>query len=124
MKWGYNLPIDYLPILILFIIAAIIAASALILPHYLGPRRPNKAKQEVIESGKLNYGDARRRVPVQYYMVAMLFIIFDMEVLFLYPWAVLFWDLKWFGLVQVGIFTLLLVESFVYMWKKGVFEWE
>lgn len=118
------MPVDYLPILILFIIATTIAAASLILPHYLGPRRPNQAKQEVIESGKINYGDARRRVPVQYYMVAMLFIIFDIEVLFLYPWAVLFWDLKWFGLIQVGIFTLLLVESFVYIWKKGVFEWE
>ena len=118
------MPIDYLSILILLIIAAIIATVALILPHYLGPRRPNKAKQEVIESGKLNYGDARRRVPVQYYVVAMIFIIFDIEVLFLYPYAVVFWDLKWFGLIQIGIFTLLLVESLVYMWKKGVLEWE
>jgi NADH-quinone oxidoreductase subunit A len=113
-----------LPILILFFVASFMAVVSLLLPHYLGPRRPNKAKQEVIESGKLNYGDARRRVPVQYYVIAMLFIIFDIEVLFLYPWAVLFWDLKWFGLIQVGIFTLLLVESFVYVWKKGVLEWE
>jgi NADH-quinone oxidoreductase subunit A len=106
------------------VVATFIAAGALVLPHYLGPLRPNKAKSEVIESGKINYGDARRRVPVQYYMVAMLFIIFDIEVLFLYPWAVLFWDLKWFGLIQVGIFTFLLVESFVYIWKKGVLEWK
>ena len=118
------MPIDYLPILILFFIAVIMAVGALVLPHYLGPRRPNKAKQEVIESGKLNYGDARRKVPVQYYVVAMIFIIFDIEVLFLYPWAVLFWDLKWFGLIQVGIFTLLLIESFIYIWKKGALEWE
>lgn len=118
------MPADYIPILILFVVATFIAAAALVLPHYLGPLRPNKAKSEVIESGKINYGDARRRVPVQYYMVAMLFIIFDIEVLFLYPWAVLFWDLKWFGLIQVGIFTFLLVESFVYIWKKGVLEWK
>jgi len=118
------LPVDYLPILILFFVAAFMAVGALALPHFLGPRIPNKAKSEVIESGKLNYGDARRRVPVQYYMIAMLFILFDVEVLFLYPWAVLFWDLKWFGLVQVGIFLFLLIESFVYVWKKGVLEWE
>lgn len=118
------MPTDYLPILLLFLIASFIAFTSLFIPHYLGPRRPNKAKSEVIESGKLNYGDARRRVPVQYYVIAMLFILFDIEVLFLYPWAVLFWDLKWFGLIQIGIFTLLLVESFVYAWKKGVFEWE
>jgi NADH-quinone oxidoreductase subunit A len=57
-------------------------------------------------------------------MIAMLFILFDIEVLFLYPWAVVFWDLKWFGLIQVGIFTVLLIESFVYVLKKGVLEWE
>ena len=117
------MPSDYIPILIYFVIASFIAAFALIVPHYLGPRRPNKAKLETIESGKLTYGDARRRIPVEYYVVAMLFILFDIEVLFLYPWAVLFWDLKWYGLIQLGIFVFLLVESYVYVWKKGVFEW-
>jgi NADH-quinone oxidoreductase subunit A len=118
------LPVEYLPILLLFVIASLIAAVSLILPHYIGPRRPNKVKSGVIESGKIPYGDARRRVPVLYYVIAMLFIIFDIEILFLYPWAVLFWDLKWFGLIQIGIFTLLLVESLVYVWKKGVLKWE
>ena len=118
------MPVDYLPILIMLVVATGMAVAALVLPHFLGPRIPNKAKQETIESGKLNYGDARRRVPVQYYMVAMLFILFDLEILFLYPWAVLFWDLKWFGLIQVGIFVLLLIESFVYVWKKGILEWK
>ncbi len=118
------MPTDYIPILIYFLFASFLAASAIILPHYLGPYRPNKAKSEVIESGKLNYGSARRRVPIQYYMVAMLFIVFDIEVLFFYPWAVLFWDLKWYGLIQIGIFALLLIESYVYVWKKGALEWE
>jgi NADH-quinone oxidoreductase subunit A len=118
------LPVEYLPILLLFVIASLIAVVSLILPHYMGPRRPNKVKSGVIESGKIPYGDARRRVPVLYYVIAMLFIIFDIEILFLYPWAVLFWDLKWFGLIQIGIFTLLLVESLVYVWKKGVLKWE
>ena len=118
------MPIDYLPILILFIVAAVIATISLAMPHFLGPRRPNKAKQEVIESGKLNYGDARRRVPVQYYMIAMLFIIFDIEVLFFYPWAVLFWDLKWFGLIEMGVFVTLLIIGYVYIWKKGALEWK
>lgn len=118
------MPTDYTPILIFFLVATVLAAVSLTLPHYLGPYKPNKAKSEVVESGKLNYGSARRRVPVQYYMVAMLFILFDIEVLFFYPWAVLFWDLKWYGLVQVGIFTLLLIESYVYVWKKGALEWE
>ena len=123
-KERFPLPIDYLPILLIFLIASILAAVSLVLPHFMGPLRPNKAKSGVIESGKLPYGDARRRVPVLYYKIAMLFIIFDIEVLFLFPYAVLFWDLKWFGLIQVGIFSLLLVESLVYVWKKGVLEWE
>ena len=118
------MPVDYLPILIMLIVAIVMAVVSLVLPHFLGPRIHNRAKQETIESGKLNYGDARRRVPVQYYMIAMLFILFDLEVLFLYPYAVLFWDLRWFGLIQVGIFVFLLIESFVYVWKKGVLEWK
>lgn len=118
------MPSDYIPILIIVLVASFIAAFAIALPHYLGPKRPNKAKSETIESGKLTYGDARRRVPIQYYMIAMLFILFDIEVLFFYPWAVLFWDLKWYGLIQIGIFAILLIESYIYVWKKGVFEWE
>ncbi|MEM7345856.1 MAG: NADH-quinone oxidoreductase subunit A [Chloroflexota bacterium] len=118
------MPTDYLPILIFFLTASVMATVTLILPNYLGPRRPNQAKSEVIESGKLNYGSARRRVPIQYYMIAMLFILFDIEVLFFYPWAVLFWDLKWYGLGVIGVFTLLLIIGFVYEWKKGALEWE
>lgn len=118
------MPTDYAPILIFFLVACSIAAITITLAHFLGPYRVNKAKMEVVESGKLNYGSARRKVPVQYYMIAMLFIIFDIEVLFFYPWAVLFWDLKWYGLVQIGIFAILLVESYIYVWKKGALEWE
>ncbi len=118
------MPSDYLPLLIFFLASSFIVVVSLWLPHYLGPFRPNKAKSEVVESGKLTYGDARRRVPIQYYLVAMLFILFDIEVLFFYPWAVLFWDLKWYGLLQIGVFALLLVESFIYIWKKGALEWE
>jgi len=117
-------PAEYLPLLIYFLVCVFIAGAALILPHYLGPYRPNKAKSEVVESGKLVYDDARRRVPVQYYMIAMLFILFDIEVLFFYPWAVLFWDLKWYGLIQIGIFAFLLIESYLYIRKKGALEWE
>lgn len=118
------MPSDYVPLLIFFLVATSIAFIALLVPHFIGPRRPNKAKDEVVESGKLSYGDARRKVPIQYYMVAMLFILFDIEVLFFYPWAVLFWDLKWYGLLQIGLFAILLVESYIYVWKKGALEWE
>jgi NADH-quinone oxidoreductase subunit A len=118
------LPADYLPLLIFFLFSSFIATVSLALPHYLGPLRPNKAKSEVVESGKLAYGDAHRRVPIQYYMTAMLFILFDIEVLFFYPWAVLFWELKWYGMGIMGLFTLLLILGFAYEWKKGGMEWE
>ncbi len=118
------MPLDYLPILIFVLVATFITAVALILPHYLGPRKPSKVKLDVIESGKLTYGTARRRVPIQYYMIAMLFVLFDIEVLFFYPWAVLFWDLKWFGLIEMGIFITLLIIGYIYIWKKGAMEWK
>ncbi len=118
------MPADYLPILIFVFWAVFIACFSIIVPHYIGPYRPNKAKSEVVESGKLNYGDARRKVPIHYYKTAMLFILFDIEVLFFYPWAVLFWDLKWYGLLAMSVFTLLLVIGFVYEWEKGAMEWE
>lgn len=116
--------IEYLPLLIFVGVAVFMATFALVLPHFLGPYLPNKAKSEVVESGKLAYGDARRKVPVQYYTTAMLFILFDIEVLFFYPWAVAFWDLKWYGIMAMSIFSLLLVIGFVYEWQKGAMEWE
>jgi NADH-quinone oxidoreductase subunit A len=69
------------------------------------------------------YGDARRRFPVHYYVVAVLFILFDIEVIFLYPWAVVLKKLTWFGLAQVGIFLGILLIGFIYVWKKGALDW-
>lgn len=115
---------DYLPLLILFIIAAAFAAIAIILPSVLGPKNPNRMKQEPIESGMIPFADARRRFPVQYYMVAVLFILFDIEVIFLYPWAVQLNKLKLFGLIEMAVFLLILLIGYYYVWRKGAFEWE
>ncbi|NOX62473.1 MAG: NADH-quinone oxidoreductase subunit A [Chloroflexi bacterium] len=116
--------LDYLPLLILFIIAAGFAAIAIILPTVLGPRNPNKMKQEPIESGMIPFMQAWRRFPVQYYMVAMLFIIFDIEVIFFYPWAVVLGKLKLFGLIEMAIFLGILLIGYFYVWRKGAFEWQ
>lgn len=116
--------INYLPLLILFIIATIFAAIAIALPSVLGPKNPNKMKQEPIESGMIPFTDARRRFPVQYYMVALLFILFDIEVIFLYPWAVTLNKLKLFGLIEMAVFLVILLVGYAYVWKKGAFEWE
>ena len=118
------MPVDYLPILILILASAAFAVLALVVPFYLGPRNPNDVKSDTYESGKLPYGDARRRVPVHYYMVAMLFMMFDIEVVFLYPWAVAFRQLKLFGLIEMGVFIAILLIGYVYIWKKGALEWD
>jgi hypothetical protein len=73
---------------------------------------------------KIPYGDARRKVPVHYFKVAMIFILFDLEVVFFYPWAVLFRKLRLFGLIEMAIFILILLIGYIYVWKKGALEWE
>lgn len=117
------MPIEYLPILILIIVAAVFAVIALAVPAVFGPRRATKARLEPYESGMLPYTDARRRFPVQYYVIAVLFILFDIEVIFLYPWAVILRQLKLFGLIEMGIFLLILLVGFAYAWRKDALEW-
>lgn len=117
------MPADYLPLLILIILATIFAVIAMVLPAVLGPRRKTKAKMEPYESGMLPYTDARRRFPVQYYVIAVLFILFDIEVIFLYPWAVVLRQLKLFGLIEMVVFLGILVIGYVFVWKKGALEW-
>ncbi len=117
------MPIEYLPILILIVVAAVFAVIALAVPAVFGPRRATKARLEPYESGMLPYTDARRRFPVQYYVIAVLFILFDIEVIFLYPWAVILRQLKLFGLIEMGIFLLILLVGFAYAWRKDALEW-
>jgi NADH-quinone oxidoreductase subunit A len=118
------MPIDYLPILIFFLIAGLFGVIALVVPAFLGPSRPSPVKLKAYESGKIPYGDAWRKVPIHYYKVSMLFILFDLEVVFFYPWAVLFRKLAIFGLIEMGVFISILVVGYIYVWKKGALEWE
>jgi NADH-quinone oxidoreductase subunit A len=123
-KDGRCVPTEYLPILVIFVLSGVFGVIALVVPSFLGPRLPSAAKQETYESGKIPYGDARRKMPIHYYKVAMLFIIFDLEVVFFYPWAVVLRQLRLFGLIAMGIFLALLVVGYVYEWKKGGLEME
>jgi len=116
--------LDYLPILVLIIFAFLFAVFILVLTWVLGPKSPNKAKDEPIESGMVQFTNPHQRFSVQYYMVAMLFILFDVEVLFLYPWAVSMGKLKLFGLAEMAVFLLILLVGYVFVWKKGAFEWD
>ena len=114
----------YFPLLILFLFAGVIVATLLIISRLLGPRRLTPVKAEPFESGNPPKGDARIRFPVKFYLVAMLFLIFDIEVVFLYPWAIHFRRLGLFGLVEMGIFLFIVVIGFIYAWKKGALDWQ
>jgi NADH-quinone oxidoreductase subunit A len=116
--------LDYVPILILVVLAALFAGGSIVLSALLGPRRPNAEKLSPYECGVEPVGTARERFSVKFYLVAMLFIVFDMEVVFLYPWAVVYKQLKLFGLVSMGTFLLILLVGYFYVWKKGGLEWD
>ena len=115
--------LSYLPILLLVLLAAGFALTLLFLSSVLGPRRPSKDKLSTYECGIDPVGSARERFSVKFYLVAMLFIIFDIEIVFLYPWAVVLHNLKLFGLVEMVFFLGILLVGLLYVWKKGGLEW-
>jgi len=114
----------YFPLLILFALAGVVVLTLLFIAQKVGPKSLNPAKADPFESGNPPKGDARIRFSVRFYLIAMLFLIFDIEVVFLYPWAILFRRLGWFGLIEMGIFLAMLVIGFIYVWKKGALEWD
>jgi NADH-quinone oxidoreductase subunit A len=115
---------EYIPIFVLLGIALFFAILLPVLSLALGPRRPSTRKMTPYESGITPIGPAQRRLPVKFYLVAVLFILFDIEVIFLLPWAVTFRQLGIFGLVEVLVFIAILLAGYVWIWKKGAFEWE
>ena len=118
------MPGDYLPIAVLIVLATGLAFLVVILGHLFGPRRPSERKGQPYESGMRPYGPGRRRVQVHFYLIAVLFILFDIEVVFLLPWAVVLREIKILGLIEMGIFVVILFIGLVYAWKIGALEWE
>lgn len=116
--------IDYLPIAVLLAVAVVLAVLVVIIGHAFGPRRPTPRKLEAYESGMRTIGPSVRRLPVRFYLIAVLFILFDIEVVFFLPWAVVFRELGVFAFVQMVIFVGILMAGFVWVWKKGALEWE
>jgi len=114
----------FFPVVVMFIFAGVVVVGMLCIAQGIGPKKTNPAKEEPFESGNPPRGDARARFSVKFYLVAMLFLIFDIEVVFLYPWAILLRRLGVFGLVEMGVFLAILVVGFVYVWKKGALEWD
>jgi NADH-quinone oxidoreductase subunit A len=116
--------LDYLPLLVLIVLAAIVGGIVLILGRFFGPHRPTVKKGKPYESGMIPYGPGTRQMSVRYYLVAVLFILFDVEVIFFLPWAVAFKALGLYGLIEMFLFVLILLVGFIYIWKKGALEWE
>lgn len=115
---------EYLPLLIILLLAVFIGFFVVILGHSFGPKRPTQKKSAPYESGMIPYGPAKRRIPVRYYLIAVLFILFDIEVVFLVPWAVVVRQIGVPGLVFMIIFVLVLEVAHLYAWKKGALEWD
>jgi NADH-quinone oxidoreductase subunit A len=115
---------NYLPILIFVLVGMLVGVGPLVIGYLLGPRRPDSEKNSAYECGFAAFEDARLKFDVRYYLVAILFIIFDLEIAFLFPWAVALGELGIFAFWSMVIFLGILVVGFVYEWKKGALEWE
>lgn len=115
---------NYLPVLIFLIIGLAVGAVMIALGFVLSPHKPDKEKLSPYECGFEAFGDARMKFDVRYYLVAILFIIFDLEIAFLFPWAIVLEDIGMFGYIAMLIFLGILVIGFIYEWKKGALEWE
>ena len=110
-------------ILLLAAIGVGFGIVSVVLSYFLGPRNPTPEKLAAYECGMPPVGDARERQSVKFYLVAMIFLLFDIEVAFLYPWAMALGDLRWEGFAQILIFFALLTTGYIYVWRKGVFDW-
>ena len=115
---------EYLAIALLVVLSTLVGFIAIGLGELFGPRRKSRVKDEPYESGMKPIGPGTRRMPVRYYLIAVLFILFDIEVIFFLPWAVTFRQLGLFGLVEMLIFIAILLVGYLYAWKKGALEWE
>lgn len=125
---GFELLVEYLtkysPILIFIVLALGFGLVTLVLSYLVQPKYPEPEKLSVYECGSEPFSDSRMPFPVRYYVIAMLFVIFDIEVIFLYPWAVTFKQLGVIGFIEMMIFIGLFVVAYIYAWRKGALEWD
>jgi NADH-quinone oxidoreductase subunit A len=116
--------IDYLPILVFFAIAVGFALFAVAASSLLGQKKPSSLKEAPYECGMATIGSTYQRIPIKYFIIALLFLLFDIEVVFLYPWAVVFRQMKFFAFLSMLVFIGILLIAYLYLWKKGALEWE
>jgi NADH-quinone oxidoreductase subunit A len=121
---GTYLPAAYLPIVVLCLVAALIGFTPLLIGLLVRPQRPYFQKLLPYESGNPPIGEPRYKFSVKFYIIAMLFVVFDVEVVFLYPWAVAFDRIGLYGFIEMTIFVLFLLIGYLYVWRKGAFHWD
>lgn len=119
-----NTPLDYLPIILMFIVALGFVVTTMVITHLLGPKRKTKIKLDSFECGIESQGNARLPFSIKYFLVAILFVLFDVEVIFMYPWAVNFKELGFLGIIEMFSFIALLLVGFYYMIAKKALKWE
>ncbi len=115
---------NYFPILLFIMVGIAAGVAPMVLGRLLAPNRPDSEKLSPYECGFEAFEDARMKFDVRYYLVAILFILFDLEIAFLFPWAVVLQEIGWFGLMAMIVFLAILVIGFIYEWKKGALEWD
>ena len=115
---------EYFPVLLFIVVGLVFSGLLLGLGSLLAPNEPDSEKLSPYECGFEAFEDARMKFDVRYYLVAILFILFDLEIAFLFPWAIVLQELGWFGVISMSVFLLILVVGFVYEWMKGALEWE
>ncbi len=115
---------QYLPLLVMLILAILFAGLSIVASKLLGPKKPTLAKSAPYECGIVPDREPAERFPVRFYLVAMIFIVFDIEIIFLYPWAVAFEQLGVFGLVEMGLFIATVFVAYTYVWRRGGLEWD
>ena len=115
---------NYLPILVFIVLGVVFGAVPIAMSMLVAPNKPDDEKLSTYECGFEPFEDSRLKFDVRFYLVAILFIIFDLEIAFLFPWAVVLTEIGWFGFISMAIFLAILVIGFIYEWKKGALEWE
>jgi NADH-quinone oxidoreductase subunit A len=116
--------LEYVAIALLIVLATVVALIAIGLGYLFGPKKQSDVKSQPYESGISPFGEGTRRMPVRFYLIAVLFILFDIEVVFFLPWAVTFRQLGLFGLIEMVVFIAILLVGYFYAWRKGALEWE
>jgi NADH-quinone oxidoreductase subunit A len=115
---------DYLPLVTMVVMAGLFAGLSLVVSTLLAPHHPTPAKLAAYECGIVPEREPSERFPVKFYLIAMVFIVFDIEIIFLYPWAVIFRELRLFGFVEMALFTATLLVVYVYIWRRGILDWK